>query len=196
MHTSNPVKILVNIRHAPTPYTASLRIASTKAAEVTAQLISENLGPEALNYYRSPERTFPLRHRDSYYSVSHTSAVTVLAVAATPVGVDVERQLSDEATTDLAWALSPEERSELAVSEESCLTEIWTAKEAAGKALGVGLGTAPNRILTLPVPDRPGHRVAEVRRSDSDAMQMLTYGWWFGNHHIRLAWPTPKRLLI
>lgn len=187
---------MVEIRHADAPCTASLRIASTKAAEVTARLISETLGPEALSHYRSPERTFPLRHGDSYYSVSHTTAVTVLAVAATPVGVDVEHRLSDETTTDLAWALSPEERFELAVNEERRLTEIWTAKEAAGKALGVGLGTTPSRILTLPVPDRPGHRVAEVRRSDSGATQMLTYGWWSGNHHIRLAWPTPKRPLI
>lgn len=193
VHTSNRTAKLEDIRHAAAPYAASLLTTTTTVTGATSRLIREALGPVALRQYQSSERTFPLRHGDRYYSVSHTSEITVLAVATAPVGVDVERRLSNEASPDLAWALSADEVFELAISDESRLTEIWTAKEASGKALGVGLGTDPSRILTLPAPDRPGYRVAEVLRPDSGPTQMLTYGRWSENHHIRLAWSMPKR---
>ncbi len=190
VHTSNRTDEFVEICHTATPDTALLT-ASTTVTGATSRLIRDALGPEALHHYRSSERTFPLRHRGRYYSVSHTTDITVMAVAATPVGVDVERRLSSEAAADLAWALSADELSELAIGDESRLTEIWTAKEASGKALGVGLGAAPSRILTMPVPDTPGYRVSEVPRPGSGLTQVLTYGWWSENHHIRLAWSMP-----
>lgn len=190
VHTSNRRNTPPGSRHGAASPAASLYTISTMAGD-TSRLIQEVLGPEALGQYRSSERVFPLRHGDKCYSVSHTSDVTVLAVATTLIGVDVERRLFREAAADLAWALSPEERFEVAISEESRLTEIWTAKEASGKALGVGLGAAPRQILTTPVPDMPGFRIAELPGPDLGVTRVLSYGWWSGNHHVRLAWPVP-----
>lgn len=117
--------------------------------------------------------------------------ITSLAVSSAPIGLDIEQRISPEAVIDLTWTLSDEERSELACGEvENRLTEIWTAKEASGKALGMGLGAAPNGISTRSIPDLPGCRIAELSFSDMELTQVLTVGWWRADHHIRLAWPS------
>ena len=194
VHTSNRFDNSLEFLRRTGSTAASLYAISTVAGS-TSRLIQEILGSEALSQYRSSERVFPLRHGDKCYSVSHTSDVTVLAVATTLVGVDVERRLFKETAADLAWALSSEECFEVAISEESRLTEIWTAKEAAGKALGVGLGAYPHHILTTPVLDTPGLRIAESPGPDLRITRVLSYGWWSGNHHISLAWPMPMERL-
>lgn len=168
-------------------------ITSATGPEATERLITHALGPEAWQYYRSPERVFPLRNRGEYYSLSHTQGVTAIATATTPIGIDVECRLSKEATIDLGWALSPKEFSELALNGENRLTEIWTAKEAAGKALGVGLGAAPGRIITQPIHHEPGFRASKVPLEGSDSTDVLTYGWWHEERHIRIAWPMQDR---
>jgi 4'-phosphopantetheinyl transferase len=193
VHTSNRVDGLFQIFRGIVPPTTLVYVSAAMpgAAE---RLINRGLGPAAWDQYRSPERIFPLRHRNSYYSLSHTASITAMAVATAPVGIDVEGRLSNQVTVDLAWALSAEELSELTVGDENRLTEIWTAKEASGKALGVGLGAAPSRILTLPAPNAPGYRISNVPQPDSGTAQVLTYGWWHQDHHIRIAWSVPAIL--
>lgn len=163
---------------------------SNPSAGAAARLIEQALGTEAMHRYRSSERCFPLWHRGTCFSVSHTAAVTVVAVSTGAVGVDIEQRIPCDAAVDLAWALSDHELSELANDDDGCLTEIWTTKEASGKALGLGLGPAPNRIHTLPILHVPGFRTSELPLSGAELTYVLTYGWWIEDHHIRLAWPS------
>lgn len=157
---------------------------------VAARLIEEVLGTDAAKCYRSSERIFPLQHHGRYYSVSHTSDFTAVAFATFPVGVDIEGRIRDDAAADLAWTLSHEERTELGDIAGERLTQIWTTKEASGKALGTGLGAAPHRIHTRPAPNAPGCRVSEVPSPDQGVTIVESLGWWCDDHHLSLAWPT------
>lgn len=175
------------------PWTSAVTVlmsSSDPKTDTAGRMVEHALGTAAMRNYRSSTRRFPLCHQGRYFSVSRTAAVTVLAISTIAVGVDVEQCISDEATADMEWTLSDREIEELAGSDEGCLTEIWTTKEAAGKAFGVGLGTRPNLIRTLPVPDMPNFRTAELPLSGPAGV--LTYGWWIGNHHVRLAWQSPN----
>jgi hypothetical protein len=170
----------------PTSAVTVLIASSDPETNTAGRLVEQALGAEARRNYRTSTRRFPLCHRGRYFSVSHTNAVTVLAISTAAIGVDVEQCISDEATADMEWTLTDHEIEELAGSNKCRLTEIWTTKEAAGKAFGVGLGPRPNLIRTLPVPHMPNFRTAELPLSGLAGV--LTYGWWIGNHHVRLAW--------
>lgn len=78
-----------------------------------------------------------------HYSLSRTDGLAVVAVADSPVGVDVERLPDAAAARETARALHPRERSELAeltASEHpSAFARCWTRKEASLKGLGTGL---------------------------------------------------------
>jgi acyl transferase domain-containing protein/phosphopantetheinyl transferase len=105
-------------------------------------------------------------------SIAHSAEVAVaIARAGTdppgPVGtgIDVE-QVREHPQSTLDAALTPDERqllyrlvdsTELTVSQ--WFTRFWTAKEAAAKALGTGLGGAPRRFVVsqaVPAASRPG----------------------------------------
>lgn len=190
VHTASLSYKTVEILHPGGSDGAVLLTVSGTTGGVAASLIGEILGREAARLYCSSGRTFPLRHRGRFFSVSRTSAVTALAVSNIAVGLDIERRIQREAVADLAWTLSADERFELERGEvESRLTEIWTTKEASGKALGTGLGAAPYDISTRSMPDSPGCRVAELSPSGLGLKQVLTFGWWHADDHIRLAWP-------
>ncbi len=93
-------------------------------------------------------------------SVSRGGGVTVVAVrTGGPVGVDVERCRQLPAL-DLArrW-YSPAEVAWLAARAEAGRSRdflrLWTAKEAVGKALGLGLRAGgPRRQMPVPAPGR------------------------------------------
>ncbi|HET8538475.1 MAG TPA: 4'-phosphopantetheinyl transferase superfamily protein [Anaeromyxobacter sp.] len=78
------------------------------------------------------------------FSVSHSGGVALLAIAAQPVGVDVEaaRRVHDPLAL-AARFFSPAERAAVqrapAAERERRFLELWTAKEAALKVSGVGL---------------------------------------------------------
>jgi phosphopantetheinyl transferase (holo-ACP synthase) len=186
VHTTSQIG-RVHEEFLPPTWAVTVLIASSDPKTDTAgRLVEQALGAEARRNYRSSTRRFPLCHRGRFFSVSHTAAVTVLAISTVAVGVDVEQRISGEAIADMEWALSDHEMDELAGSDECRLTEIWTTKEAAGKAFGVGLGVQPNLIRTLPVPRMPNFRTVELPLSRLAGA--LTYGWWIGNHHVSLAW--------
>jgi phosphopantetheine--protein transferase-like protein len=73
-----------------------------------------------------------------------------------PVGIDVERiEPRSDSFAELSFS-----RAELRLIEgeprDEGLTRLWSAKEAAAKAAGTGLGGAPSRF---PIRDRAGERL-------------------------------------
>lgn len=79
-----------------------------------------------------------------HFSLSHSHGVVLIGVAASTVGVDVQRVPSLE-TTDLCMSdLHPAEQKELAALEplerQLGFGRLWTRKEAYFKGLGTGLG--------------------------------------------------------
>jgi acyl transferase domain-containing protein/phosphopantetheinyl transferase len=89
----------------------------------------------------SEEATLP------YLSIAHTSGSAVAIVSDRPVGIDLEsagrdtRSILAEFTTGDERALL--ERLAPLYAEENVETRLWCAKEAVGKALGMGLNGRP-----------------------------------------------------
>jgi 4'-phosphopantetheinyl transferase EntD len=73
-------------------------------------------------------------------SLAHTTGISVAAVAAYPVGIDVER--ADRPVHALQRSLTSSEQQECERHGRSPL-EILMAKESAGKSLGIGLAGNP-----------------------------------------------------
>ncbi|PZP28640.1 MAG: hypothetical protein DI613_12700 [Kocuria rhizophila] len=148
------------------------------------------MGGDAKKYFRSSERRFPLVYRGKHFSVSHSGAITVLAVADVPIGVDVEQGLTQVACADLAWAWSECESLELLrrFGDGRLATEIWTAKEAASKACGVGLRAMPATIATSGSPLAPSHRTILVPSNFGGDVYLDSHGVWWGESHVRVAW--------
>ncbi|CAM5611297.1 4'-phosphopantetheinyl transferase family protein [Streptomyces narbonensis] len=91
----------------------------------------------------APTRARPPLH----FSLSHSSGVALVGVAAAPVGVDVERLPRPESVEICGEALHPDEQGELAqaTAEElqALFGRIWTRKEAFLKGIGTGLSRSP-----------------------------------------------------
>lgn len=79
-----------------------------------------------------------------YFSLSHTRGAGLVAVSATPVGVDGEAVSEIHVTDELRVLLHPREQNELARTPHAVLdtafARAWTRKEAYLKGLGTGLG--------------------------------------------------------
>lgn len=78
-----------------------------------------------------------------HFSLSHTDGLALVALAARPVGVDVERLPSARTATEAASALHPLEQAELAAlavaDRPAAFARCWTRKEAYLKGTGEGL---------------------------------------------------------
>jgi 4'-phosphopantetheinyl transferase len=116
-----------------------------------------------------------------HFSLSHAGSLALIAVAARPVGADVEEWPSAEAVAGLADVLHPAERAELAAvgDDRGQFTRLWTRKEAYLKGLGTGLGRAmeldyvgdrqpgPEGWTLADVPARPGFAAAVAVQADT-----------------------------
>ncbi|WP_320774140.1 4'-phosphopantetheinyl transferase family protein [Streptomyces sp. CRN 30] len=78
-----------------------------------------------------------------HFSLSHTAGLALVALAARPVGVDVERVPEPRLAEDAARSLHRAERAELALlsagARPGAFARCWTRKEAYLKATGEGL---------------------------------------------------------
>lgn len=190
VHTTTVLgELVMNCHRAP----AGLHLWSTPAHEredSVALLVERALGRDARNYFRSSERRFPLLHQGNYFSVSHSDTIAVMGVADVPVGIDIELCLAQQASTDLAWAWSPDEQMEILGNDcqERVSTEIWTGKEAAGKALGVGLQAMPYTIASFPELADAAHRSIFMTTSLGRSARLDSHGVWLGRSHLRVAW--------
>jgi 4'-phosphopantetheinyl transferase len=83
-----------------------------------------------------------------HFSLSHSGDLVLLAFSDTPVGVDVELVPSSATVEEVATALHPRERSELAALagdlRPASFARCWTRKEAYLKGTGTGLAESPS----------------------------------------------------
>ena len=124
-------------------------------------LMRRFLGPETGARLRYGRYGKPFLPGGPYFSLSHSGRYAVLAVAPTPVGVDVERVRADEDCAALAaLALHPAERLLYARRPDArTFFELWTLKESYLKLRGTGLAEDPASFaLAL---DGQGARLAE-----------------------------------
>ncbi|MEV0318567.1 4'-phosphopantetheinyl transferase family protein [Streptomyces sp. NPDC050658] len=112
-----------------------------------------------------------------HFSLSHTDGLALLAFADRPVGVDIERVPAADVVDDVAAALHPAERAELAALPQAvramAFARCWTRKEACLKGTGEGLAGDGIRTLhvgtgSVPVPV-PGWTVSDVAVPDGYA---------------------------
>ncbi|MDX2561376.1 4'-phosphopantetheinyl transferase superfamily protein [Streptomyces sp. TX20-6-3] len=94
-----------------------------------------------------------------YFSLSHAGDLVVIGVAEVPIGVDVERRPQAHTVTAVSGLLHPCERDGIAAAaperRAAVFTRLWARKEAYLKALGSGLGRAPNLDCTSGDPGAP-----------------------------------------
>jgi 4'-phosphopantetheinyl transferase len=104
-----------------------------------------------------------------HFSLSHSGHLGLIAVAATPVGVDVEKTASAETAAPLVPRLHPTERAELDRLPESerprAFTRTWCRKEAYLKGIGTGLSRPLSEDYVSATPEPavlPGWQIADV----------------------------------
>ncbi len=117
-----------------------------------------NLDPQAVllttSGHNKPRLVARANRPGLQFNLSHSNRFVLLAVTGEgEIGVDVQEVLSDEAGTAIAGRFfTPEEMEHVhhqpPARRGMVCAEIWTRKEAAGKALGVGLTP---RILSFAV---------------------------------------------
>jgi 4'-phosphopantetheinyl transferase len=83
----------------------------------------------------------------AYFSLSHSGESALIAIAAVPVGIDVERIPGPGVVAEVSTALHPLEQAELAALPEQArplaFARAWSRKEAYLKGIGTGLGRDP-----------------------------------------------------
>jgi 4'-phosphopantetheinyl transferase len=132
-------------------------------------VLGERLGlaPAAVEFAAGAHGKPELPGADVRYNLSHAGDVALIAVAAVEVGVDVERL--SRASRAVERALTDAERSALTPDDRHTqLLRLWCRKEALAKAIGTGLGWAPERFDTCApggywltdVPVAPGYVAA------------------------------------
>lgn len=109
---------------------------------------------------------------DVEFSISRSKTAVGVAISTTgPVGLDLEETVGEADLAPLLELLHDNERSELANLDPAALptefTRLWTRKEAYLKALGTGLGRAPDTDY-----------LGKVRAEDRPA------GWTVANLHL------------
>ncbi|WP_030773485.1 4'-phosphopantetheinyl transferase family protein [Streptomyces sp. NRRL F-2664] len=104
-----------------------------------------------------------------HFSLSHSGDHAYIALATTPVGVDIEEHPTPQTITDVLHLLHPTETQELtalpAERRTTALARCWARKEACLKAAGTGLanGLADPYVSTLPRPSAvPGHYLTDL----------------------------------
>jgi 4'-phosphopantetheinyl transferase len=110
--------------------------------------------PLTAGAHGKPQIAAEANHADLRFSLSHCGRFALLAVATgCEVGVDLQAPLPEDSWPAVAERFFTREERECvrclpAAAQASACTEIWTRKEAAGKALGLGLSP---QVLALSV---------------------------------------------
>ncbi|MCB5165676.1 4'-phosphopantetheinyl transferase superfamily protein [Streptomyces bambusae] len=105
-----------------------------------------------------------------HFSLSHSGDLVLLALAATPVGVDVQLTGTASEADDVAGVLHPREEAELAAcpraSRAAAFARAWVRKEAYLKGLGTGLARSPSLdyvgTTPTPPPGPPGWHLTDL----------------------------------
>ncbi|GAA2491480.1 hypothetical protein GCM10010406_29470 [Streptomyces thermolineatus] len=104
-----------------------------------------------------------------HFSLSHSGGFALVALAAAPVGADLEEVPRPDVADGLASQLHPREQQQLAAlapaDRPAAFARCWTRKEAYLKGTGAGLGEAPSHtpVGAGPCPEAvPGWLLADV----------------------------------
>ncbi|MFW6237215.1 MAG: 4'-phosphopantetheinyl transferase family protein [Desulfosudaceae bacterium] len=112
---------------------------------------SGHLLPEALP---KNEKGAPVPVNGIYWSLTHKEAFAAGVAAVHPVGLDVEKiEDKDPASRMFARLVSPAEQALFSQPPAEIFFRCWTAKEAALKAAGTGLGGLSRCRLTTVLDD-------------------------------------------
>ena len=135
------------------------------------------------NEYGKPYLTTDNR----YFSLSHSGASVVLAVAGAEIGADIE-QVAPYPEAVAKRVFTAPERDWLAQGKgDERFYTLWTAKESVMKGTGLGLALAPEQFTVLPV-DSSAHLI-EGR---------TWYFWWLSRqgHVSCVAAPRPPAVTV
>lgn len=128
---------------------AVARVTGLRPADVTVERGCPHCGSAA---HGRPTVVRPRRHHVSVTHAGELVGVAVCAVA--PVGIDVEQVTEIDRAAVIDAMLAPGDRSPVTTAQ---VLDVWTAKEAALKALGRGFACPPDELRVQPV---RGDRVA------------------------------------
>src|SRR4051812_33990220 len=111
--------------------------------------LGERLGvaPEALRFAAGAHGKPEVAGATLRFNLSHAGDLALIALAPREVGIDVER--TDRASRAVERTLCAGERAALDGEDRHvALLRVWCRKEALAKAIGTGLGWAPERFDT------------------------------------------------
>ena len=119
-------------------------------------LVIDRTCPECGEQHGKPSLAAP----PPYFSVSRSGRTFVMAVATSPVGVDIERLRRMDFAGIAAKEFSPAEAAHVVAlsghRQADAFARLWVRKEAMGKAIGSGLTPQVLRTDVLGAPGRAG----------------------------------------
>lgn len=127
--------------------------------------------PSEIEYsFNSQNKPF-IKDSNMHFSFSHSSEIAICGITSShSIGIDIEKIISIDFQSIISTFFSLEEIQAISSLEEKDKTigfySIWTAKEAYGKARGVGI-TYPLTRITIPIYHSNNRRVV-VRGIDDD----------------------------
>ncbi len=144
--------VLLSIPQSALPRTAEQVQQQRTCARSALQKSATRCGAPANGWVKN-DRNAPLPNEGFHWSVSHKRRWAAAVVSDQPVGIDIEsvrprpRPLHDFLADDEEWSI-------LGDRSWDAFFRLWTAKEAALKANGVGIGKLQDCRLTAVLSDK------------------------------------------
>lgn len=121
------------------------------------QQLSQKIGVAPLdlsftfNAYKKPH--LQSNAQDWHFSISHSENITAIAVAAAPVGIDIEQTNNTPNKKIIPLFIRDDESLQLKSEPESEIDfyQLWCVKEAVLKAMGTGFYTNPLDVRLCPL---------------------------------------------
>lgn len=125
---------------------------------------------------------------DLFLSLSHSGSHTACALAASPVGLDLEQPVRPRDIAGLvALCCTPREQALFATPDAALFHELWTVKEAWLKQRGEGI--APRRLAQVEALPQPDGDVRTWRGAGWHlAVTATAVRWWTPEPPVRGAW--------
>lgn len=119
---------------------------------INSQIFLENILAQnnIKNYtiYKNQYGKPGLDNSQLFFNISHDKKTTVIALSDSPVGVDIEYLTYRQAVVNKYFTLEEQLRVLNTTDKNKTFTEIWTAKEAYVKMLGIGIEYGLQKVDT------------------------------------------------
>lgn len=144
-----------------------------------------------------PFLNLPTRFPKIEFNITHCETLVACAMALSPVGIDAESRCRVLEPETIDFILHHRERSELESFNRKEWSEtalrIWTCKEAALKALGIGLQIEPRQVLVnLADPHFPSADIFDQEHQLSHRLNLYPNLIAHTDHVLTVACPDPK----